>query len=192
MKGNVRATAATVVTALALAGCNVVNVKQALPNDGLGLVCIIHNPAVRVDDFVDVLRDGFARHGVPSSVVSATAGPECGSTVTYTARRSWDFAPYLAMAKVDIWKGGLKVGGLSYEHNNGLSLVKWQSTASKMDPLIDQMLAQATPGAEALATPAPAAAQQPKPEAQPSPSPSPTSTQQSDDCKACATIGRKL
>jgi hypothetical protein len=62
--------------------------------------------------------------------------------LSYTARRSWDFAPYLAQAELWLRQDGKQVGYAEYHlvGGGGLSLMKWQGTKTKMDPVIDQLL----------------------------------------------------
>jgi hypothetical protein len=62
--------------------------------------------------------------------------------LSYTARRSWDFAPYLAQAELWLRQDGKQVGYAEYHlvGGGGFSLTKWQGTKTKMDPVIDQLL----------------------------------------------------
>lgn len=145
--------AALAAFAAALSGCNSMEVRPAPPSTQLGLVCIVHNPAVAVRDFVDVLQAGFVRHGLRTQVVRAEPGPECDASLTYTAERSWDFVPYLSLAEMRLWRRGVLIGSVYYRHRNGMSLVKWSGTDSKMDPLIDQLLAGVAPASGAEPVP---------------------------------------
>lgn len=123
-------------------GCTSVKVRPITQASGLGQVCIVENPAVIVDDFVDVLRDGFNRNHVATRVVAASDQHDCDVTLTYTALRSWDFKPYLSHAELRLWRGGVQIGFAEYHLNGkgGFSLMKWQGTRSKMDPVIDELL----------------------------------------------------
>lgn len=171
----IKAAVAAAVGACALAGCNSMEVRQARPTQPLGLVCIQFNPAVAVRDFVEVLQAGFDRHGLRSQVINTPPGPECDASVTYTAERSWDFVPYLSLAELHLWQGGVEIGGVYYRHRNGMSLVKWSGTDTKMDPLIDELLAAVPTKPVGIAVPA---------------SPAPTAVQpQTSDCEACGRIG---
>lgn len=127
----------------ALAGCTSIEVRPLDASAPLKQVCIVQNPRVEVSDFVDVLRDGFDRHGIASSVVATTAAASCEVTLTYTALRTWDMAPYLSHAELRLWRDGRQIGAATYHLNGGggLSLMKWQGTKAKMDPVIDQLLA---------------------------------------------------
>jgi hypothetical protein len=136
-------TAPAFVAVAILTGCTSVQVRPLDASAPLKQVCIVQNPKVEVSDFVDVLRDGFDRHGIASTVVSATGGGSCEVTVTYTALRTWDMAPYLSHAELRLWREGRQIGSATYhlDGGGGLSLMKWQGTKTKMDPVIDQLLA---------------------------------------------------
>ncbi|HEY3276759.1 MAG TPA: Sbal_3080 family lipoprotein [Syntrophorhabdaceae bacterium] len=103
-------------------------------------VCIQHNPKVRVDDFLDVLKKGFDRHQISSEVFSGEAPAQCEYILTYTALRSWDWSPYLAHAELSLKDKNREVARAVYNHEGGLSLMKWQQTKTKMDPVIDELL----------------------------------------------------
>jgi len=68
-----------------------------------------------------------------SEVFSGRAPAHCELVVTYTARRSWDFAPYLAQAELWLRKNGKLVGYAEYHlvGGGGFSLYKWQGTKPK-------------------------------------------------------------
>ena len=127
----------------ATAGCTSIQVKPLDASSPLKQVCIVQNPRVEVSDFVDVLRDGFDRHGIASSVVASEDAKPCDATLTYTALRTWDLAPYLSHAELRLWRDGRQIGSANYHLNGGggLPLMKWQGTKTKMDPVIDQLLA---------------------------------------------------
>jgi hypothetical protein len=127
-------------------------------------MCIEENPKVQVSDFVPVLQEGFARHGIQTQVHSKIPRADCPYVVTYTARRSWDMAPYLSTAEITILgprRQTLAKANYHLRGKGGLSLMKWQGTKSKIDPVIDELLASAElssatpPATQAGSTPAP-------------------------------------
>ncbi|QSX78072.1 Sbal_3080 family lipoprotein [Agrilutibacter solisilvae] len=128
----------------ALTACTAVQVKPVTGVAELKKVCVVSNPKVIVEDFVDVVRDGFSRHSIATDVVSSEAAGGCDVTLTYTALRSWDMAPYLSHAELRLWRGGMQIGYAEYHlrGKGGFALTKWQGTKAKMDPVIDQLLAQ--------------------------------------------------
>jgi hypothetical protein len=135
-------TAIGVLMALAITGCTSIQVSPVASGAKIQQVCIVENPKVAVSDFVDVLRDGFDRHHIATSVVSTNGARTCETTLTYTALRSWDFKPYLSHAELRLWRGGTQIGSAEYHLNGkgGFALTKWQGTKAKMDPVIDQLL----------------------------------------------------
>lgn len=124
-------------------------------------MCIEENPKVQVSDFVPVLQEGFARHGIQTLVYAKIPRADCPYVVTYTARRSWDMAPYLSTAEITILgprRQTLAKANYHLRGKGGLSLMKWQGTKSKIDPVIDDLLASAqlsptaTPATQAQST----------------------------------------
>jgi hypothetical protein len=76
--------------------------------------------------------------------VAGRVPANCECIVSYTARRSWDFKPYLSHAEVRIERLGEQLGYATYhlEGGGGLALSKFDSTGEKMDPIIDELLAR--------------------------------------------------
>jgi hypothetical protein len=129
--------------AATLSACTTVQVTPINPDLALLHVCIKENPRVQVADFVQTLTEGFARHGVTSEVFSGKKPAHCEFVLNYTALRSWDVAPYLSHAELRITREGRQVAAATYhlEGKGGLSLMKWEGTKTKMDPVIDQLFA---------------------------------------------------
>lgn len=176
---------------LCLSACTAVNVRSVGPQ-ALGTVCIVTNPKVLVDDFVQVMRDGFDRSGVPTAVVMTQSAPGCHTTLTYTALRSWDMAPYLSRAELRLWQGGRQIASAEYRlrGKGGFALTKWQGTKTKMDPVIDQLLQGVVSGSPTLAEkPAPVA---PLPPVQQVPGTESQSREldPAKRCDACERIGK--
>lgn len=146
--------------AIVLSACTAVRVTplQSAPNT----MCIEENLKVKVSDFVPVLQEGFARHGITTQLYSQIPWAQCPYVVTYTARRSWDMAPYLSSAELTILgprRQTLAKANYHLRGKGGFSLMKWQGTQSKMDPVIDELLSAtqliAEPAASASAAPPP-------------------------------------
>lgn len=125
-----------------LSGCTSIQVQPVSTNEQMLHVCIQNNPAVQVVDFVDVLQRGLERQAISSEVFSNTQPARCQYVLTYTARRSWDMAPYLSEAYLRISRDGKTVANAEYHlrMKGGFSLTKWQSTETKMRPVIDKLL----------------------------------------------------
>jgi hypothetical protein len=74
-----------------------------------------------------------------SEVVPQGSSRNCSLMLRYTALRDWDFAFFLTHAEVWLERDGHQVGYAQYLLVGGFSLLKWQGTKKKMDPVIDQL-----------------------------------------------------
>jgi hypothetical protein len=121
------------------AGCTSLQVRSVDGNRfKIVHICIQENPKVIVSDFLQVLRDRIEYHGLTTQVFSGDATPhECEYALTYTARQSSDFSPYLSEAQLDMRRGNELIGRANYHlrGKGGFSLTKWAGTASKMNLL---------------------------------------------------------
>jgi hypothetical protein len=107
-------------------------------------VCIQDNPKVTVRDFKQVLQDGFDRHGIATEVATGQRLEECEYVLTYTALRSWDFKTYISHAELRLERSHRQIAYAEYhlKGKGGLALNKWGGTREKIDPVIDELLAQ--------------------------------------------------
>lgn len=139
---------AALAVVIVVSGCTSVSVRPVSSSLELHNVCVVDNPKVIVSDFVPVLRDGFSRHNIATTVVDEMQAKSCGVTLTYTALRSWDFKPYLSHAELRLWRAGTQIGFAEYHLNGkgGFDLGKWRGTKAKMDPVIDKLLASQNGG----------------------------------------------
>ena len=129
-----------------LSGCTSIQVQPAKKLSSTSPVCIINNPKVIVSGFIDVIREGFSRHNIPTMIIEESAANTCDVTLTYTALQSWDLALYLSHAELHLWQRGIQIGSAQFHLNGkgGYALTKYKSTKSKMDPVIDQLLSGTT------------------------------------------------
>jgi len=133
-----------VLSLAALSGCTVVQVK---PIDSkahqVSHVCIEENPAVKMDGFLPMLEKGFQNHGITTERYKGKPADTCEYTVNYGAHWNWDLAVYLTDAEIEARRGGEVVGRAVYHLRNkgGLDMGKWARAESKMNPVIDQLLA---------------------------------------------------
>ena len=130
-----------VITATA---CTSTIVRPVEPVPSLSHVCIRENPRVLVHDFVPVVRDVLSQHGIRSDVFSGETPAHCDVILTYTALRRWDLGSYLSHAEVRLERDGLQIGYAEYHlrGGGGFSLFKWQGTRTKMEPVLNELLAQ--------------------------------------------------
>ena len=131
-----------IVGLVVLAGCTSMDVRPIAASAKLDKICIEFNGEVNVDDFVPVVQEDFFSHGI-SSVVYHTDRPKgCEFTMTYAVDRWWDLKPYMVDAQLTVNKNDAYIGSAHYHlaGHGGLSVMKWQGTHSKIDPLLDDML----------------------------------------------------
>jgi hypothetical protein len=131
-----------VLTLLVLAGCTSVSVRPIPASVKLEKICIQFNSEVNVEDFVPVVQEDFFNHGITSVVYHSERPPGCPFTMTYAVERWWDLKPYMVDAQMTVNKDDAYIGSAHYHlaGHGGLSLMKWEGTHSKIDPLLDEML----------------------------------------------------
>lgn len=131
---------------LALSACTTVNVRSIDPiANPIQLVCIQENPDVAVDDFLTIVESGFQRHGIRTIIYKDKKPDRCEYTLTYTASRGWDLVPFMKYAELRLRHGDETISLATYKHSGGFALNKWASTASKLDPVLDELLAKFSP-----------------------------------------------
>lgn len=123
-------------------GCTAIDVEPVDSTVGLKHVCIEENSKVKVADFIPVLREGFDRHNITTEVYAGTVPGNCEFTLKYTALRSWDLAPYMTVAELNLDRYGTSVASAKYHlrGKGGFALTKYQGTRKKLTPVIDELL----------------------------------------------------
>lgn len=146
-----------VVACVLLASCTSVNVRPVTAEEPIRSVLIEINPKVWRSDFVDVLEAGFARHGIETRVVQPGTPVGDAYVVRYTARQTWDMAMYMTDATIWIYRKDREIARAVYhlKGGGGFSLMKWQGTATKIDPVIDELLAGVNGGSRSNPATAP-------------------------------------
>lgn len=126
-----------------MSACTQIDVEPLAKTDAIKHICIEDNPKVIVRDFVPVVQAGLKRHGIESSIVYQGLPAHCEYSLRYTALRSWDIGTYLSHAELSVHQRGRQIASATYHLTNkgGFSLMKWQGTKTKMDPVIDELLA---------------------------------------------------
>ena len=132
-----------VTAAFAITACTSMSVQPVDPDLQVRHVCIQENPAVIIDGFVEYLQDDFERHGITTEVIGTQRPRHCEYVLSYTARRSWDIAAYMSTASVSLTRNGRSVASVNWrlKGKGGMSLTKFKGTESKLDDIIDQLLA---------------------------------------------------
>lgn len=123
--------------------CTSINIRPVRTTFELQHVCIENGEKTCFDgQMIGVIRDGFERHSITTQVYSGNLPPECQYYLSYMCERTWDLATYLKHAEMRLYQGRNQIGYAEYhlKGGGGLSLMKWQSTKTKIDPVIDELL----------------------------------------------------
>lgn len=133
-----------ILPVILLSACTSIQVKPLDSSLAVSKICIEKNEKVIVPEFLEIVRNGIDKHGIASEVFDSKAPSSCGVVLTYTALQKWDFVTFLSHAEV--WlrdQNGKQIGYAEYHltGGGGFDFSKWASTESKMNPVIDQLLA---------------------------------------------------
>lgn len=132
-----------VLCSLLLPACTSIKVKSVDENLQIDQICINENKSVKFYEFIDTIRRRIEYHHIRTLVFSDENKPaECEYTLLYSALRSWDLGLYLSHAELNLFKGNNLIAEATYHLNGkgGLSLTKWASISSKMNPVVDELL----------------------------------------------------
>ena len=131
---------------LAVSACTSVQVNAVAEQqvNAIQQICIVNNPKVLVTDFVPVVQQRLQHHGIMSRVVEGSEVAACAYQLHYSAKRSWDFTPYMSWAELKLYQNEVLIANAEYKlvGKGGLSLTKWQSVETNMTPVIDQLFAK--------------------------------------------------
>ena len=128
---------------LPLSSCTSISVQPINRSANLKHICIHENVMVVDDSLLTALKAGFNRHHISTQVFTGNPPIGCEYILTYTALWSIDFATYLSDAEIGIKHKGNIIASAKYRlrgDGGGLSLMKWQDTKTKIDPVIDALL----------------------------------------------------
>jgi len=138
----------TILFLVTVSACTSIKVNELNPAEyKVHHVCIENNPKVIVSEFLGVIEEGLHRHGITSEVYEGKKPGYCEYYLTYTALKTWDIGMYLHHAEIHLYKDRRKIAYAEYhlDGKGGLALNKWASVDSKMDPVINQLLAGYSP-----------------------------------------------
>jgi hypothetical protein len=134
---------ACLIALFTVSACTSISVQPVDPDLQVRHVCIQDNPKVIIDGFVEYLQDDFQRHGITTEVIGTQRPRQCEYILSYTARRSWDIATYMSTASVSLTRDGRSIASANYrlKGKGGLALTKFKGTESKLDDIVDELLA---------------------------------------------------
>ena len=128
---------------LAASACTSMSVQSVDPALNVRHICIQENPQVIIDGFVEYLQEDLEQRGISSQVIAQQRPRNCEYVLSYTARRSWDITTYMSTASLSLTRNGRSVASANYRlrGKGGMSLTKFKSTESKLDDIMDELLA---------------------------------------------------
>jgi len=131
------------IAIITLSACTSISVQPVDPALNVQHVCIQDNPQVIIDGFVEYLQDDFQRHGISTEVIGTQRPRNCEYVLSYTARRSWDLTAYMSTAAISMTRNGRSIANVNWrlKGKGGMSLTKFKGTESKLDDIVDQLLA---------------------------------------------------
>ena len=131
----------SIIAIFCLAACTTIEVSPVKAGFNAKLICIEKNPEVKVKSFLPVLRNRIEHLGYLTITIDGTSSDDCNHILSYKAHRSWDGAFYLSRANLYLRERGETIAQAEYrlKGSGGFSLLKWNSTKSKMEPVIDEL-----------------------------------------------------
>ncbi len=131
-----------VVLPFIISGCTSIQVQPVDTKNEIDRICIEENHKVVVHDFLPTIRSRIETHGIATSVYDKPNPNDCQFILTYSAYKAWDFGTYMHKAELRLEENGIKIGYAEYRLRNrgGLSVFKWQSTKTKINPVVDELL----------------------------------------------------
>jgi hypothetical protein len=126
-----------------LYGCTSVNVRPVANVAAIKHVCVRECPnECFVEDMPEVIAEGFERNGISAEIFAGNLPSSCEYHVRYMCNQTWDMAMYMHHAEIRLYQGTKQIGYAEYhlDGQGGLSLMKWQGTRAKIDPVMDELL----------------------------------------------------
>jgi hypothetical protein len=134
---------------VSMSGCTAVTVRPVNSAFAIKQACIEDCQTMCFDgEMLGVIRDGFERHGITTRIYTGDLPAECEFHLSYMCNRTWDMATYMHHAELRLYRAQEQIGYAEYhlKGGGGLSLMKFDSTKSKMDPVIDELLSRRSKG----------------------------------------------
>lgn len=121
--------------------CAVYKVKPAPDGRNINNICVAVNSTVKVDNFLEMLREGFARRGVGLMEYDMNAVPSsCVYVLEYSAKKST--GKYMTAAQLHLLKNNKSSGVAIYEQRGGAAgaIISSDSAQQKLFSMIDELL----------------------------------------------------
>lgn len=125
---------------MALTGCSIKTLVKPVGNVKVSDLCIKTNPRVLMEGFLPELEMQIRSHGIKARTFDSVMPSDCTHRLEYTANWNWDLAMYLTYAELRVYEKADLIGEAVYDARwGGGRLDKFGTTASKLQPLIDEL-----------------------------------------------------
>lgn len=129
-----------VLVGISLCACTSLDVSSVnLQHTPIKKICIEENSKSIVDDLPGAIVRSIQKQGIETLVFSGQVPTGCQYHMKYEAFQGLDGAPFLAKFHVQLFKERLVLANGTYDVGSGLSLAKWGTTASKIEPVLEKM-----------------------------------------------------
>lgn len=125
---------------ICLSACAGPNIKVSpIPEqENITSICIVHNPKVAVNGFEGDIASNLTALNIKSRRV-LSSNQQCPYTLDYSARKSWDFTPYIGSMEFMVSKDDELIGSASYKQGNNFNLSKWGQAEEAMSEMLREL-----------------------------------------------------
>lgn len=127
-----------IVACLSACGDPNIKVSPVPEQENIQSICILHNPKVAINGFESDIASNLMALDIKSRRISSP-NQQCSYTLDYSARKSWDFTPYIGSMEFMVSKGDELIGSTSYKQSNNLSLSKWEQAEKSMSEMLREL-----------------------------------------------------
>jgi hypothetical protein len=127
-----------IVVCLSACGGPNIKVSPVPEQENIQSVCIMYNPRVAIDGFESDIASNLTVLNIKSRRVSSS-NQQCSYTLDYSARKSWDFTPYIGSMEFIVSKGDELIGSASYKQSNNFNLSKWGQAEEAMSEMFREL-----------------------------------------------------
>lgn len=120
-----------IVVCLSACGGPDIKVSPVPEQENIQSICIMYNPKVAVNGFESDIASNLMALNIKSRRISSS-NQQCDYTLDYSARKSWDFTPYIGSMDFMVSKDDELIGSASYKQSNNFNMGKWSEAEEVM------------------------------------------------------------